>query len=136
MYHNKSLKSRIKNKGTLFILGLVLTVTAATMFGDVEQSQMTAGAIEDINVKDVNPDPCGRSGVNVSSGEDIAAGGMIQSITFDKDSKIKDGLRVLSAMYKKNIVPSPKVDGVMGFTRLYSVTFEEAMDAILGASFK
>jgi type II secretory pathway component GspD/PulD (secretin) len=126
MYHNKSLKSRIKNKGTLFILGFVLAVTAATAFGDVEQGPMTAKAEEDINAKDVN----------VSSGEDIAAGGTIQSITFDKDRTIKDGLRVLSAMYKKNIVPSPKVDGVMGFTRLYNVTFEEAMDAILGVNFK
>ncbi|MBN1392923.1 MAG: type II secretion system protein GspD [Sedimentisphaerales bacterium] len=60
----------------------------------------------------------------------------IQSITFDKGTKIKDGLRILSAMYKKNIVPSPKVDGVIGFTRLYNVTFEEAMDAILGVNFK
>lgn len=126
MYHNKSLKSRIKNKGTLFILGFVLAVTAATAFGDVEQGPMAAGAKEDINTKDVN----------VSSSEDIAAGGTIQSITFDKDRTIKDGLRVLSAMYKKNIVPSPKVDGVMGFTRLYNVTFEEAMDAILGVNFK
>jgi type IV pilus assembly protein PilQ len=63
-------------------------------------------------------------------------GGTIQSITFDKDTKIKDGLRVLSAMYKKNIVPSENVEGVIGFTRLYNVTFEEAMDAILGANFK
>jgi len=126
MYHDKSLKSRIKNKGTLFILGFVLAVTAATAFGDVEQGPMTAEAKEDINAKDVN----------VSSGEDIAAGGRIQSITFDKDRTIKDGLRVLSAMYKKNIVPSAKVEGVMGFTRLYNVTFEEAMDAILGPNFK
>ncbi len=154
MYHNKNSNNRIKNKGTLFILGFVLAVMAATTFGDVEQGPMTAGAEEninaedvnvssmaaeaeeDINTKDVNPDPCGRGVVNVSSGEDIAAGGTIQSITFDKDRTIKDGLRVLSAMYKKNIVPSPKVDGVMGFTRLYNVTFEEAMDAILGVNFK
>jgi type II secretory pathway component GspD/PulD (secretin) len=133
MYHNKSLKSGIKNKGTLFILGfvaqailMILAVTAATAFGDVEQGPMAAEATEDTNAKDVN----------VSSGEDIAAGGMIQSITFDKDRTIKDGLRVLSAMYKKNIVPSPKVEGVMGFTRLYNVTFEEAMDAIVGVNFR
>jgi type II secretory pathway component GspD/PulD (secretin) len=107
-------------------LGFVLAVTAATAFGDVEQGPMTAEATEDINAEDVN----------VSSGEDIAAGGRIKSITFPKDSKIKDGLRVLSAVVKKNIVPSPKVEGVMGFTRLYNVTFEEAMDAILGANFK
>jgi type II secretory pathway component GspD/PulD (secretin) len=105
---------------------MILAVTAATAFGDVEQSPVAADTEEDINAADVN----------VSSGEDIATGGTIQSITFDKDRTIKDGLRVLSAMYKKNIVPSAKVEGVMGFTRLYNVTFEEAMDAILGASFK
>jgi type II secretory pathway component GspD/PulD (secretin) len=151
MYHNKSLKSRIKNKGTLFILGfvaqailMILAVTAATTFGDVEQGPMTAEAKEDINAKDVNvssmtagaEEDINAKDVNVSSGEDIAAGGTIQSITFDKDRTIKDGLRVLSAMYKKNIVPSQKVEGVMGFTRLYNVTFEEAMDAILGVNFK
>ncbi len=133
MYHNKNSNNRIRNKRALFISGfaaqailMILAVTAATTFGDVEQSPMTAEATEDINAKDID----------VSSGENIATGGMIQSITFDKDRTIKDGLRVLSAMYKKNIVPSAKVDGVMGFTRLYNVTFEEAMDAILGANFK
>jgi type IV pilus assembly protein PilQ len=129
MCHNKNLKNGIKNKWMLFISGfvvqailMVLAVTVATAFGDV----MAAGAKENVNAKNVK----------VSSSEDIAAGETVQSITFDKDMTIKDGLRVLSAMYKKNIVPSVKVDGVMGFTRLYNVTFEEAMDAILGANFK
>jgi type IV pilus assembly protein PilQ len=139
MCHNKNLKNRIKNKWMLFISGfvaqailMILAVTAATAFGDVT----AAGAKENVNAKDVNPDPCDRGGVKVSSGEDIAAGETVQSITFDKDMTIKDGLRVLSAMYKKNIVPSAKIDGVMGFTRLYNVTFEEAMDAILGGKFE
>jgi type IV pilus assembly protein PilQ len=116
MYHN-NVKNRNKSKGKLFILSFALIVAAWTVFGDVEQGQA--------------------ADVNVSSSEGTpAAGGMIQSITFDKDSKIKDGLRVLSAMYKKNIVPTSKIDGVMGFTRLYNVTFEEAMDAVLGTNFK
>lgn len=109
MYRNKSSKS--KNKVELFVIGFLLIGAAATTLGEVEQ-------------------------VPTAAGENTAAGGTIQSITFDKDSKIKDGLRVLSAMYKKNIVPSPNVEGLMGFTRLYNVTFEEAMDAILGANFK
>jgi type IV pilus assembly protein PilQ len=136
MYHNKNLKNRIKNKGKLFILGFVLVVAASTAFGDVEQVPAAAVVKENISAGDVNTDPCSRGEVNVSSSEAITTGGTIQSITFDKDSKIKDGLRVLSAMYKKNIVPSSKIDGVMGFTRLYNVTFEEAMDAILGVNFK
>ncbi|MFA5239830.1 MAG: hypothetical protein WC476_09020 [Phycisphaerae bacterium] len=115
MYRNKSIKGGIKNKGRLFIWGFVLIVMTATAIGDVEQSLMTT---------------------NAGASENMATGGTIQSISFDKDSKVKDGLRVLSAMYEKNIVPSAKVDGVLGFTRLYNVTFEEAMDAILGANFK
>lgn len=126
MYHSKNLKNRIKSKVKLFILCFALVVAASTAFGDVEQGQATAGVKENISAGDVN----------ISSGEAITAGGTIQTITFDKDSKVKDGLRVLSAMYKKNIVPTSKIDGVMGFTRLYNVTFEEAMDAILGVNFK
>jgi len=55
-----------------------------------------------------------------------------QSIFFKQDTRIRDALRSLSARYQKNIVPSPNVDGVLAFTSLYDVTFEEAMEAILG----
>lgn len=126
MYHNKNSNNRIKNKGELFIWGFVLVVLAAIAVGDVEQGLMAAGAQESIDAMDVD----------VSSREGISVNETIQSITFDKGSTIKDGLRVLSAMYKKNIVPSVKVEGVLGFTRLYNVTFEEAMDAILGENFR
>lgn len=130
MCHNRDLISGIRNKRVLFVSCLavqaMLMILAVTAFGDVEPNSVMAEAKEGVSAKDVN----------ASSGEDRAAGGTIQSITFDKDSKIRDGLRVLSAMYKKNIVPSAKVDGIMGFTRLYNVTFEEAMDAILGVDFK
>ncbi|MDD5327775.1 MAG: hypothetical protein PHY02_08190 [Phycisphaerae bacterium] len=126
MYRDKILKGGIKNKGRLFVLGFVLVVMTATAIGDVEQGPIAAVAEESVAEK----------ATDTSDGGNIAAGGMIQSISFDKDSKVRDAIRVLSAMYKKNIVPSPKVDGVLGFTRLYNVTFEEAMDAILGANFK
>ncbi len=121
MYQNENPNNRIKNKGELFIWGFVLVVLAAIAVGDVEQGLMTAGAKES---------------VDVSSKEGVSASEKIQSITFEKGSTIKDGLRVLSAMYKKNIVPSPNIEGVLGFTRLYNVTFEEAMDAILGGKFE
>ncbi len=119
MYHSKIPNIRIKNKSKLLLLGFVLTVVALAVFGDVELGPITASAEENFNSK-----------------KDMTEGETIQSITFDKDSQIKDGLRILSAMYKKNIVPSVKVEGIIGFTRLYDVTFEEAMDAILGAKFE
>ncbi len=60
----------------------------------------------------------------------------IQSITFKRDMGIRDALRFLAAKYQRNIVPSSNVDGRLAFTSLYDVTFEEAMDAILGNDFR
>ena len=62
-------------------------------------------------------------------------GGRVKLIAFEKNCPMKDALRILAALYEKNIVPSGKVDGVLGFTRLLDVTFEEAMDAVLGTAF-
>ena len=128
MYHNKNSNNRIKDKDKLFIWGFVFVVLATIAVGDVWQGPITARAEEDIDVKDAN---AGRS-------EDVQAGGTVQSITFDKEKvkTIKDALRVLSAMYKKNIVPSPGTDGILGFTHLRNVTFEEALDAVLGPNLK
>jgi type II secretory pathway component GspD/PulD (secretin) len=62
----------------------------------------------------------------------IMDGQSIQTIGFRKDMPIKDALRMLAQMYQKNIVPSAKVDGVVTVSHLYDVTFEEALQAILG----
>lgn len=64
-----------------------------------------------------------------------AVDGKARLIAFEKNTSIKDALRILAAMYEKNIVPSGKVEGVLGFTTLREVTFEEAMDAVLGGAF-
>lgn len=39
---------------------------------------------------------------------------------------------MLAQMYQKNIVPSATVDGIVTVTNLYDVSFEEALQAILG----
>lgn len=67
--------------------------------------------------------------------EDIGVGGTI-SLIFDKDAGIRGALASLAALYHRNIAPSPNVKGQLGFSRLFDVTFEEAMDAILGENFK
>jgi type II secretory pathway component GspD/PulD (secretin) len=60
----------------------------------------------------------------------------ILSVTFQKDTSIRDALRYLAAKYQKNIIPSSKVDGALTVSTLYDVTFDEAMKAILGNSFR
>jgi len=49
-------------------------------------------------------------------------GVMIKFIAFQKESTIRDGLRLLAALCKKNIVPSPQVTGELTVSRLYNVS--------------
>ena len=62
--------------------------------------------------------------------------GRIEEIRFNKSSNIRQALNLLSQYSKKNIVPAAGVDGPVTLTTLYNVTFEEALDAILGYGFK
>jgi type IV pilus assembly protein PilQ len=64
------------------------------------------------------------------------ASGMIKFIAFQKDMNIRESLRLLAALCKKNIVPSAGVEGPLTVSRLYNVTFEKALEAVLGNAFK
>jgi len=61
-------------------------------------------------------------------------GQAIQSITFKKDMTITDALRFLAMKDQKNIVPTPRVEGMITVTNLYDVTFEEALQAVIGTN--
>ncbi|AQT68905.1 Type IV pilus biogenesis and competence protein PilQ precursor [Anaerohalosphaera lusitana] len=67
-----------------------------------------------------------------SSEQETISASSIQSISFNKDMTIKDALRFLAMKYHKNIVPTAKVDGMITVTNLYDVTFEEALQAVIG----
>jgi type IV pilus assembly protein PilQ len=109
---------------------------------------LCAGAASDPNdslypdANDVQPvvqadlDPNEPSEPNDPNALVVSAGGDIQSLTFMKNMDICDALLLLSAKYRRNIVPSPDVQGKLAFVNLYDVTFEEAMQAILGTDFK
>jgi len=60
----------------------------------------------------------------------------IQSFKFEDQFSIRNALAMLGSAYGKNIVPTPAVDGTLAFRALSNVTFEDAMDAILGSNFK
>lgn len=67
---------------------------------------------------------------------DLSDGFFIKFMGLNEDATIKESLRALAAKCQKNIVPSSKVDGPVGVTRLYNVTFEQALEAILGNDFR
>jgi type IV pilus assembly protein PilQ len=92
------------------------TAPAAEANSQPEEQNQTAQATEDANT--------------------VFTEGAIQSITFKKDMSVREALRFLQQRFHKNIVPSVKVDGAIPITALYDVTFEEALNAILGNNFK
>jgi type IV pilus assembly protein PilQ len=72
---------------------------------------------------------------------DTQAGGTLQDgrveslIAFSTNTSIREALSVLSERFNVNIVPSAAVVGEIGFTKLRNVTFEQAMEDVLGAGF-
>jgi type IV pilus assembly protein PilQ len=64
------------------------------------------------------------------------ATGIMSFVRFGKDTTIRQGLSLLAAVCKKNIVPASGVDGPVTVSRLYNVTFEKALQAVLGNNFK
>jgi type IV pilus assembly protein PilQ len=103
----------------LLIWGFVLVALGAIATGDVG----TETATDEVAVP-------------VTSDDEIRLGEAVQTISFQKDMRIPQALTVLSERYQKNIVPSQNVDGMLSFTKLFDVTFEEAIAAILGPNFR
>ncbi|MHC4644396.1 MAG: type II secretion system protein GspD [Planctomycetota bacterium] len=113
MYQKKETGSRIRITKALLAWMVVMALMTTITVGDA-----------------------GDSAVAATAGESLSADKAVQTIAFVKDMRIRDALRLLAERYQRNIVPSPSIDGALSFTNLYNVTFEEAMDAILGPNFK
>ena len=144
MYHSKNSNNRIRLGKDLFVWGLILIVTTAIAFGDIEQGQIETEANE--NIEAVNVDAQGGEGDvdqkevvaeenDVSSGK-VDTSARIRLFELEEDFGVRKALAMLGGLCQKNIVPTPNVDGTLAFRRLTNVSFEEAMDAILGSNFK
>jgi type II secretory pathway component GspD/PulD (secretin) len=128
MYHNRNSNRRIKTGKNLFVWGIVLVVMAAIAVADIEQVPVELVAKEDV----------GAMAVDVSSGRaDVSTGEWIKVFKCgeEEDFGVRKALALLGSLCRKNIVPTPNVDGPVTFRSLSNITFEEAMDAILGESF-
>jgi type IV pilus secretin PilQ/predicted competence protein len=143
MCRDKSSNKGIRFGKDLLVWGLVLIVMTAIAIGQDEQGPATENAtVETVVAANVNEPKAGESG-GAAAGEpceptaaSLTMDGKIKSISFKKDMRIQETLQFLAARYQKNIVPSSKVDGMITVTSLYDVTFEQALNAILGTNFK
>jgi type IV pilus assembly protein PilQ len=114
-------KSKIRNN--IFIWTVVLVAMAAIAVADINQGPVVAG-ISTVKV-----------GAN-NNQESVLQDGIIPVFNCEADFGVRDALAMLGRLCGKNIVPSPNVKGVLAFRSLTNVTFEEAMDAILGDNLK
>ena len=122
MKYSQMLKIKIDFKRIIFALTVIFAL-AAVGASHAEQS----AAIQPATIQEQDLG-------NVDNNEDI--GEVLQTINFNKDVNTTDALRFLGVKYRKNIVPSQKVGGMITVTRLEEVTFDEAMEAILGHNLK
>lgn len=113
---------RNEKKRSLIIRAFALAVIAMFAFSSFGQSAVFAGS-------------SGGTGSTASGVSSVPDGGKIPIFNCEEDFGIRKALAMLGSMCQKNIVPSPGVDGQLAFRSLRDVTFEEAMDAILGESF-
>lgn len=132
MFRQRSMSDRMQIGKGLVLTCFISTVIAIAVFGSVEQGPTGA-----------NPDDVRPVEVAVAASQpapekvlDAPTRAAVQSFELKEQFGIRDALAMLASLYKKNIVPSPGVDGQLAFRSLKDVTFEEAMDAILGENFK
>ncbi len=132
MFRQRSMSDRMQIGKGLVLTCFISTVIAIAVFGSVEQGPTGA-----------NPDDARPVEVAVAVSQpapekvlDAPTRAAVQSFELKEQFGIRDALAMLASLYKKNIVPSPGVDGQLAFRSLKDVTFEEAMDAILGENFK
>jgi len=129
MYREKNSKDKTKIRNKLFVWCIVLAVMTAIAVADVARVPTEAYALANT----------GAAGIETSDSQaGVSGGGKLNFIGFDKEKckSIRDALRVLGALYKKNIVPSSNVDGPLTVTSLYDVTFEQALESVLGYGYK
>jgi len=126
----------------LLVWGLVLVAMAAIAVGQSEQTAVAEAVAGQAVAADVNNAKAGAAQSAAAAEpsppaeEKVSTDAKIQSISFKKDMRIQDAIQFLAARYQKNIVPSSKVDGMVTVSNLYDVTFEQALNAILGYGFK
>ena len=127
MYREKNSNDKSKIRNKLFVWCIVLVLMAAIAVADVGQGPAEADLWANAGAAEIRTS---------SSRASVLPSGMIPVFNCEEDFGVRKALALLGSICQKNIVPTPNVDGVLAFRQLTNVTFDEAMDAILGDNFK
>lgn len=122
MYFGDKSKDKLKIVRNFYLWIFVLIVMAATAVAGAGQEPARAAVGGRVSTEEV--------------AEGIEEDTIIPLFNCEEDFGVRKALAMLGSMCQRNIVPSSSVDGSLAFRRLTNVTFEEAMDAILGDNFK
>ncbi len=127
MYRKKNSKDKSKIRSKLFVWCIVLALMAAIAVADVGRGPAEADLWANAGTAEIRTS---------RSRASVLPSGMIPVFNCEEDFGVRKALALLGSICQRNIVPTPNVDGVLAFRRLTNVTFDEAMDAILGDNFK
>ncbi len=127
MYRKKKSNGKNKVRARLFVWSIVLVLMAAIAVADVDHGLVETNLWANVSVAQVETG---------GGQETILQNGMIPVFKCEENFGVRKALALLGSICGKNIVPSPNVDGLLAFRELNNVTFDEAMDAILGDNFR
>ena len=129
------IKMKIDRGNLIFLCVIALTASVAIVIGQTEPNALPAED-ESVLLEQQDSGLVFADEIQHSETSETVTNQPVQSISFRQDMSVRDALRFLAAKYRKNIIPSAKVNGSLNVTNLYEVTFEEALNAVIGKDYR
>ncbi|MDD5134194.1 MAG: hypothetical protein PHP01_02130 [Phycisphaerae bacterium] len=130
---NKNEKIKINKRNVIFLCVMLITTVILIVVAHAETNQPVDN--QSVLLEQADSGVLIDDSAEFSDGNEAFDERIVQSINFRKDMSVRDALRFLGAKYKKNIIPSTNIIGKLNVTSLYEVTFEQALNAILGPGY-
>ncbi|MCD6392759.1 MAG: hypothetical protein J7M40_04545 [Planctomycetes bacterium] len=127
MFKREKRVEKLKTANGMVTWCLALAVLGAMALAQVEPSVEMPVALQEAPevVEDSQPEA-------PAAAEDELGAQAIQSLSFKEGTTISAALRMLQLKYQKNIIPISRMDDQITVFELFNVTFDEALQAIIG----
>ncbi|MFA6186946.1 MAG: hypothetical protein WC770_07035 [Phycisphaerae bacterium] len=132
---NKIRKIAVSRKNIIIFCTVILSAAAAIVVAAAESNSLPPMEEKSVLLEQADSGVVIGEANQAVQSEEFFSDESVQSISFRKDMSIRDALRFLAAKYQKNIIPSANVNGKLNITSLYNVSFEQALNAILGPGY-